>query len=177
MIVILGAFLIQTALSPATETGKTANPPVREDSPRVAVDFELVRGNECCEVVVTIIDQLGEQVTAEHPANRYALTFIVMNELGNVIAPTGFAKVKAATYEDIVLKPGEVLEHRVRASGTDKYLFQFLSGSALFGYKLEAGSIYRIVAIYRPDGKDGEGICSKEKIVRFDAHLHEVRSN
>lgn len=171
---LVGALLVPGALFAQTETGttgKVATPLVMPGDPKVSVDFKLVMAMESCEVVVTITNRWHEALTLEHPGNRYALAFLVMNELGNAVAPTGFAKVSMVRHEDVLLKPGETFERTARWSG-DKYLFQFVTGSALFGYELEFGKTYRVVAVYRPDGKDGEGVCSKEKVITIAAHAH-----
>jgi hypothetical protein len=133
----------------------------------ISVDFDVVEKDGAFSVVVKITNHSDEDMSVEHPGNRYALMFLVMNELGNVVAPDGLAKVNQAERE-LVLKAGETLEHTVRQSVDDEYTFQFLSGSALFGYKLEPGKTYRVVAIYRPLGRDGEGLCSREKLVELD---------
>ena len=97
------------------------------------------------------------EVKAVHPSNRMAVTFIVMNSLGNVVAPIGLAKVDPF-FKEITIKPN--LE--VRQSFPK---LEFITGSALFGYELKKGEIYRIVAIYRPDGEKGVGITTKEQII------------
>ena len=178
-IIAFNVLLVPVALFGQTETdttGKVATPLVMPGDPKVSVDFELVRKLERCEVVVKITNRSNKEMTVEHPGNRYALAFLVMNELGNVVAPTGIAKVSRARHEDVVLKPGQTFEHTVAPAVRQRCLFQFLTGSALFGYELEFGKTYRIVAVYRPEGKDGEGVCSKEQVIEFEAHLHEVRT-
>jgi hypothetical protein len=177
VLLVLGLLPFSVVSLAETETGKVATPLLRPHDPKVSVNFELVRKEERCEVVVKITNRSQKEISVQHPGNRFALAFLVMNEHGNIIPPVGFAKVSAVRYEDIVLKPGQTFEHAARGSGGDKYLFQFLTNTALFGYELEFGKTYRVVAIYRPDGEHGEGICSKEKIIDFEAHLHEVRSD
>ena len=157
----LWAALITAALLAASATGD------KSGFDGLSVDFELVEDDEGRAVVVSITNTTDEDVSVEHPGNRYALAFLVMNDKGNVVEPRGLAKVDAAERE-LILKAGETFRHRVRQSVDDEYTFQFLSGTALFGYKLDAGKTYRVVAIYRPLGPDGEGICSREKLVELD---------
>jgi hypothetical protein len=133
----------------------------------ISVDFDVLEEDGTLSVVVRITNSSDEDLSVEGPGNRYALMFLVMNEHGNVVAPEGIAKVTRVQGE-LVLKAGETVEHTVRAAANDKALFQYLSGTALWGYELERGAAYRVVAIYRPLGKDGEGICSREKLVTLD---------
>jgi len=175
--IIFGALLVPVALTGQDVTEKTAEALgtlVMPGDPKIVVEFELVRKLERCDVEVKITNRSDTAITVEHPGNRYALAFLVMNELGNVVEPVGLAKVNRAKHEAIVLKPGETFTHTVVSSVRPRCLFQFLSGSALFGYELEFGKTYRVVAVYRPEGKDGEGVCSAEKVIEFEAHLHEV---
>lgn len=169
---------VSLTAEPALETkieAKIAKPLIAVKQPDFSVDFEFVKAKECCVAVVKITNNSKKDITLEHPGNRFALAFVLMNEHGNVIAPTGFAKVSDVKHEPITLKPGEVFKHNVEGMYGDKYLFRFLSATALFGYELKFGETYRVIAVYRPKGAEGEGICSVEKIVKFEEHVHEIK--
>jgi hypothetical protein len=84
-------------------------------------------------------------VKAVHPSNRMAVAFIVLNSLGNVIAPMGIAKINPM-FREITIEPNSEVKHFFSK-------LEFITGSALFGYELKTGETYRIIAIYRPDGK------------------------
>jgi len=174
-VLLIGVCLVPAGMLADGTDAKVATPLIAVGAPQVAVDFELVRQKTHCQVVVTITNRSHKDISIEHPGNRSALAFLVMNEHGNVIEPIGFAKVNRVKYEDISLKPGEIFRHTVRGAG-GRRLFQFLTGTALFGYELEFGKTYRIVAVYRPEGPDGDGICSKEKAITYEAHLHELKT-
>ena len=91
------------------------------------------------------------------PDARLSIAFIVLDSLGNLVLPTGRAKADPKT-QSIGIEPHKSIEYK-----WDK--LEFVSGSALFGYDLVPGNTYRILAIYRPNGPQGDGICSREIIV------------
>lgn len=96
---------------------------------------------------------------------------MVMNDLGNLIQPVGIAKVDPKR-QSITLESGQVFKYSISkqlldlAKGKELSL-PFLTGTALFGYALEKDKTYRIIVVYRPYGKEKEGICSKEKLINF----------
>ena len=95
------------------------------------------------------------ELKLHHPDNRQALSFIVLDERGNVVAPTPRGKADPAARGDFILRPGETVFHYRK--GLD-----FVTGTALFGYELEAGKAYRVTALYRPDGAKGNAVASAE---------------
>lgn len=92
-------------------------------------------------------------------SNRLVLTFLLMDDHGNIVKPTGKAKVDtmAATF-------------MLASDASHSHSFQnldFLTGTALFGYTLEKGKRYRVVAVYRPWGPNGPGIASNECVFHY----------
>jgi hypothetical protein len=143
------------------------------------VDFKLVRKKEHCEIVLKLTSKWEKEMTLTHPANMGAMAFLLMDERGNVIAPVQLNKDADIGYEDhpnIKLKPGATLEFVVSKSSNRKELLSFLSDSGHFAYTLEFGRTYRIVAVYRPARIYSEGVCSPEKVIKFEAHAHEAES-
>lgn len=105
-----------------------------------------------------IIKNTGStEVKVAHPGNRMAVAFIVMNSLGNVVPPEGIAKVDPA-FGEITIKSNSEFKQSFPN-------LEFITGSALFGYRLESGETYRVVAIYRPNGEKGSGITTSERVV------------
>ena len=99
-------------------------------------------------------------LTLQHPGNRMALAFLVLDESGLPVTPRGIAKVDPA-FSTIALKPGA--KNRVEIGA-----LQFLSQGALFAYELTPGHTYRVIAVYRPDGENSAGICSREVLFKFE---------
>jgi hypothetical protein len=58
-------------------------------------------------------------------------------------------------FETMSLAPGAT--HTASLANLD-----FVTGSAWAGYDLKRGGSYRVIAVYRPAGKDGPGFCSDE---------------
>jgi hypothetical protein len=93
-------------------------------------------------------------LTIQSPSNRLVLAFLVLDALGNPVAPTGLAKVDPAFHT-----------HMMSARSTYTHHFEsldFITGSALFGYELNPGKRYRVLAVYRPAGPHGPGFTSQE---------------
>ena len=137
----------------------------------ISVDFDIIQNIKTYEVVVRIKNDSGKEVVIEHPNHQCALSFIIMDSYGNLIKPEGIAKV-SPRYQPITLKPGQVFEYSIPKQLLDlakekELSFPFLTGTGLFGYALEKGKIYRITVVYRPFGKEQEGICSREKIIEL----------
>lgn len=97
------------------------------------------------------------EVKVAHPGNRMAVAFIVMNSLGNLVAPVGLGKIDPP-FRELTIKP----DAEVKQSFPD---LEFITGSALFGYKLLAGETYRVIAVYRPEGEENPGIATGEQII------------
>ena len=105
-----------------------------------------------------IIKNTGStEVKVAHPGNRMAVAFIVMNSLGNVVSPVGIAKVDSA-FGEITIKPKSEFKQSFPN-------LEFITGSALFGYRLKSGETYRVVAVYRPNGGKSSGVTSREQVV------------
>lgn len=100
-----------------------------------------------------------ELLTLQAVSNRSALAFMVFDSLGNPLAPTMRGKADPA-YQTLNLAPQAA--HVEPLPNLD-----FITGSAWAGYDLKRGGNYRVIAIYRPAGKDGPGFCSDEVILKI----------
>ncbi len=134
----------------------------------IIVDFDISQSSE---IIIKIKNISNKKLNLEHPDKQMALAFIVMNDAGNLIQPDGIAKVSPRE-QPITLKPGQIFEYLLSKQLFDlakekELSLPFLTGTALFGYTLEKGKTYRIIVVYRPYGKEKEGICSKEKIIKI----------
>ena len=94
-------------------------------------------------------------VTVTHPANPMAAALLVTDDRGNPVPRASRGKAEAVDRGDVTLQPGEAVTH------TFEHL-EFTTGTGLFAYEPEAGQAYRLIGVYRPDGKDGPGVCSQE---------------
>ena len=104
---------------------------------------------------MTIKNTGAEQFLVQQTTNRQAVVFFVTDELGNVVAPQLRGKSDPA-FEELELRPGTEMKHTFEN-------IDFVTGSAWMGYDLKTGETYRVVALYRPNGKSGPGFCSKEE--------------
>jgi hypothetical protein len=106
-----------------------------------------------------IRNESKQDMTIQNLSNRLALVFLLMDDQGNIVTPTGKAKVdpSAATF---------ILPSETSHTHTFKNL-DFLTGTALFGYALEKGKRYRVVAIYRPGGPQGPRFSSNECVFDY----------
>ena len=135
----------------------------------VAEDVELkvdwsLKGASTQGPEITITNVSSQEIEVQHPANRHAIAFLVMNERGNPVPPVGVAKVDPM-HRTIKLKPGEAFAHTLdgRTAHAKGLTFPFLAGTALFAYDLGDGADYRVIMIYRPQGMAGHGIASTER--------------
>jgi len=95
-----------------------------------------------------------EILTLQAVSNRSALAFLVFDSLGNPVAPVMRGKADPAFGTiNLVLEAAHVAPLRN---------LDFVTGSAWAGYDLKRGGSYRVIAVYRPAGKDGPGFCSDE---------------
>ncbi len=137
--------------------------------PTVSVDWSLDKGTNRHAVAITIKNLSDQELKIQHPGNRLALAFIVMDDNGNVLTPEGVAKVDPRR-QDISLKVAETYEYAesqwVKLAEEKGLSLPFLTGTGLFAYKLTEGKSYRVTVIYRPHA-EGEGIASAEKVVTF----------
>ncbi|MEK6693171.1 MAG: hypothetical protein AABY44_07070 [Nitrospirota bacterium] len=143
--------------------GQSGNTEVVVDA-KIELTLELKQGivtGELSEVdgIVTVKNIGKQRVKAQSPTNRMAVAFIVLNSRGNVIEPEGKAKVDP-TFQEKTLEPGSHFSEVFQG-------LKFITGTAQFGYVLKRGERYRVVAIYRPWGPDGVGICSKEETIEL----------
>jgi hypothetical protein len=93
-------------------------------------------------------------LTIQDPENRLTLAFLVFDPLGNPVTPVGRGKSDPA-FVTHTLAPKESFVHRLE--GLD-----FVTGSAWLSYDLLPGKTYRVVAVYRPSGPNGNGYTSQE---------------
>lgn len=103
---------------------------------------------------IKITNLREENLTLQATSNRTALAFLVFDSLENPVAPVMRGKADPA-FDTVNLAPGAV--HAVPLENLD-----FITGSAWTGYDLKRGGSYRVIAVYRPAGKDGPGFCSDE---------------
>ncbi len=89
-----------------------------------------------------------------HPSDRMGLCFFFTNDLGNQVQPVGRAKVDPGPME-ITIAAGQTYVHKMQD-------FEFLTGSALFGFDLKHAATYSVIAVYRPDPKTDLGVASPE---------------
>ena len=139
----------------------------------IIVDFDVVSIKGTYTVNLKLINFSEKKINFIHPDLQSAMTIIIMNESGNIIQPTGIAKV-SPRQDSLSLKAGQTYEHTTSVQFIDlakknNLNFPFLSDSGLFGYKLVKGNKYRIIVVYRPEGKNHQGICSNEKIIKIEA--------
>jgi hypothetical protein len=134
--------------------------------PELKVDWSLIPASTHGTVQIAIRNVSPQEVEVQHPANRCAIAFVVMDERGNVVQPVGVAKVDPRN-ATIKLKPGETFEYALnqnsqlaRARGLT---LPFVTGTGLFAYDLKDGASYRITMIYRPHGLVSHGIASTEE--------------
>ncbi|MHC4389168.1 MAG: hypothetical protein ACYSX1_11230, partial [Planctomycetota bacterium] len=97
------------------------------------------------------------EATAQHPSNRGATAFVVFDSDFHHIAAKRVAKVQAGT-QTVKVKPGGIYAQRF-------HNLSFVDGAGLCVFDLERGKTYRVLAIYRPDGKWGPGIATTEKLI------------
>jgi phosphatidylserine/phosphatidylglycerophosphate/cardiolipin synthase-like enzyme len=108
------------------------------------------------DAIVLIKNLEKDQVKIQNPKNRFAITFYVINALGNSVAPDFIGKIDPP-FSEISLKSDE--QTQVEFPGV-----KFATGTAFVNFKFKAGESYRVVAVYRPGGLKGPGIASREVI-------------
>jgi hypothetical protein len=109
------------------------------------------------EIKITNHSNTGIGVLA--PSDRLALYFLVIDEYGNQVYPTFLGKSD----------PGHTVIE-ISSNGSYTYLFDrmiFITVTAGFGYSLEDGKEYRVVAIYRPIGFHGPGYATNEVVFKY----------
>jgi hypothetical protein len=137
---------------------------VSAGDPELKVDWSLKPASTHGTAQITIRNVSFQEIEVQHPANRCAIAFVVMDERGNMVQPVGVAKVDppGAT---IKLKPGEVFRYTLdrQLAHAKGLTFPFLTGTGLFAYDLKDETSYRVIMIYRPHGLAGHGIASTER--------------
>ncbi len=110
-----------------------------------------------------IINKSEKDIEIFDPSNRNAYTFFAIDNKGNILSPTGSAKVDP---KGGVLKisGGSSYNHIVESQ---KVSFPYLSNTAQFGYQLEDNQRYRIHVLYRPYGGTYGSISSEEKTIGY----------
>ena len=143
--------------------------PVWAEVPIASVDWAFTQPANHHAVAITIKNISGQDQKMQHPGNRQAIAFVVIDDQGNVMKPEGVAKVDPMR-QDVVLKPGGTFEYTtdrlaelVQEEGLS---LPFLTGTGLFAYNLKTGSNYRVTVIYRPYAGRA-GIASAEQVVMF----------
>jgi hypothetical protein len=96
-------------------------------------------------------------LTIQSPHNRLVLAFLVFDPLGNPVGPKGLAKVDPA-FRTHILSARSTYTHHFES-------LDFITGSALFGYDLNSGKSYKVLAVYRPAGPHGPGFTSQETVL------------
>ncbi len=157
---VLFAGLLGTAVLPSYSAA---------DGAELEVDWAPIRssGHRDVQIQVTIKNISAGEVEVQHPRNRCAIAFVVMDQHGNVVRPVGVAKVDPLK-ASIKLKPGESyvhrLEQRSQLARSQELALPFLTGTGLFAYDLKDGTGYRVTLIYRPHGLQHDGIASSERV-------------
>ncbi len=141
-----------------------ADPPA---TPSVSVDLSVSvprrpdAGASPLPVAKLIIRNQGQtELRLPDPSNRMALAFLVMDDSGLPVQPQPLGKVDPG-FQEFHLKSGE--SHVYESTG-----LRFLTGGAEYGYNLQRGQTYRIVAVYRPGAKGSAGECSREVIFKYE---------
>lgn len=143
----------------------------------IRVDFDLPKESGHREVIVRITNHSTEELELQHPSLHHILSFIVMSRTGARCVPEGIAKSDPRG-QRLRLAPNETYDYTVAHWTTDRstrglHYFPFLTGTGLFGYRLEPGGKYRVIAVYRPFGTDQDGVCSPEKLVEIAGEADE----
>jgi hypothetical protein len=118
------------------------------------IEVKLSAADNPRRITLEITNKGKTELRLPHPSNRMAMCFFVTDDLGNQVQPVGRAKVDPATLE-ITIPAGETYTHKMSD-------FEFLTGSALFGFELKHAATYRVVAVYRPDPRTNLGVSSPE---------------
>ena len=156
---VVGCLLVGLGPSDArARAGKAA--------PRLSVDFKVAKRGKRHVVGLVITNKGKKPLVGLYPNMQMAIGFVVMSSLGNVVSPVGIAKVSPAKRR-LRLKPKATKTIWLTRRTPTGVSLPFLSGSALFGFRLKPGKTYRIIAIYRPYGSQGPGYTSREKRVTF----------
>ncbi len=123
------------------------------------------------EIKVTINNKSNKEATLRHPNLQNSISFIIYDDRGNLMKPIPVAKVHPKGKE-IRIAPRSSYEHvvseqLVMLADNRGLSFPYLSGTGLWGYRLEQEKSYSIIAVYRPNGTDDDGITSIEKRIDY----------
>jgi hypothetical protein len=134
--------------------------------PDISLYFSLYKNleNGKADNQLSITNQGRKPLELFHPSNRRAYTFNIVDGLGNIVPPQGFAKVDPAG-GIISLAVGGAYNYDLRANSI--YSFPYLSGTALFGYALKPGESYTVSVTYRPYGGRYGAITSEERSIKY----------
>ncbi|HEY6527304.1 MAG TPA: hypothetical protein VIZ65_01325 [Cellvibrionaceae bacterium] len=133
---------------------------------RAQASLRIVFSGETASIV--IVNPSTLERTLEHPGNQSVLSFAIFDERFNLVAPVGIGKADAPA-QKINLKPQQVFRYSVSPCVHEqrKLFFCYISGTAWYGYPIEKGIRYRVVAVYRAGGPDSMGVASDEILFQF----------
>ena len=109
--------------------------------------------------VLEIRNDSRQDLMLQELSNRSVLAFLVMDEQGNVLPPSGCGAIVDPAGLAFLLPSNTAHTHRFRD-------LEFLTGRMQV-YVLERGTRYRVVAVYRPGGPNGPGFCSNEYVFQY----------
>ena len=121
----------------------------------VSCDYLLQKHADQYMFTLRVYNSWGVVNSVEHPANRQVLSFALIDELGNFVAPTGIAKADPLA-QKLTIPPNGKSEYTIEFRASEA--FPFLTGSAKFAYSLDKLEKYRLIVIYRPLGFKHEGL-------------------
>src|SRR5688572_10000943 len=103
------------------------------------IEVKLIAADNPRRITLEITNNGKTELKLAHPSDRMALCFFFTDELGNQVQPVGRAKVSPGIM-GITIPAGGTYTHKMQD-------FEFLTGSALFGFDLKHAATYRVVAV------------------------------
>jgi hypothetical protein len=136
-----------------TKTGqtKTQTKTATVRPPKIRVDFQVVKRGARYAVAIVLTNTTKKTIVGYHPQLQMAVGFIVLDSLGNIVTPVGIGKVSPKR-QRLRLGPKATKTIWLGWKTPAKLTLPYLSGSALFGYRLARNVPYRVIALYRPQG-------------------------
>lgn len=161
---VVGVFVGVAAVAAPTSWARAKTQPPRSQE-RLRVDFVSSPKGKGHTTSVVLTNVGRQPFAGMHPSQHMAIGFVVLDALGNAVKAEGLAKVSPKR-QRISLKPGASKTVPLTWRTPAAISFPFLSGSALFGYRLKKGVRYRVIVIYRPDGHQSTyAFTSPEKVI------------
>ena len=162
--IYIATLLFTLALPIAVSAGEQGN---------IRIDIDTFVRNGTHTATLKIKNLSGKKQFLRHPALQNGIAIIVMDEKGNIVPPEGIAKVSPVN-KSLELSSGQEYEYTTpvqyaELAKKENVHFPFLTSTGLFGFKLKKGKIYRITAIYRPDGMNGAVVSTTEKVIHTSA--------